>query len=150
MKQDSLPAAKGTFSFPSTPPVELISIDLIDLNGGAELSLLLTDDLGNTAQYDLPDMWTRDIQDCGFTCDGYALFNLQALGPQAGEVGATGIAAAPIFTGAYDALSVASLEITFMGSSPSAAVDNLSFIPEPNTALLLSLGLGMMGIRRRR
>jgi hypothetical protein len=95
-------------------------------------------------------MWTNDIEDCGFACDGYATFDLQSLIAQAGEAGAGGIAPPPVVTGPYDELNVTSLELRFNGGSPSAAVDNLSFIPEPSTALLVGLGLvGMARLRQR-
>jgi hypothetical protein len=145
------PSGEGNLLFSFEPiGVEVQSILLIDLNGGAEVDVTLTDVGGNTLIYNVPEQWTLDINDCGFTCDGYKLFDLQTLGAQSPETGATNSTPAPTVTGAYDMFHVVSMNLRFHGSSPSAAVDNLSFVPEPSTALLVGLGLAAMAGARRR
>ncbi|MBW2286299.1 MAG: PEP-CTERM sorting domain-containing protein [Deltaproteobacteria bacterium] len=143
----------GNLLFTFDSAVEVQNITLIDLNGGAELMLVLTDVLGNTLSYGVPEMWTNDVEFCGFACDGYAVFDLQTLGAQAGEDGGSSITPAPIInniSGVYDKFSIESLEITLDGSTPSAGFDNLTYVPEPGTGVLLGLGLVGLAARRRR
>lgn len=145
------PSNEGHLLFSFDPlGVEVQSILLVDLNGGAEVDIILTDVLGNTLEYFVPEMWTKDIADCGFTCAGFKVFDLQTLAAQVGEEPSNSTTPAPTVTGAYDKFSVLSMELRFHGTSPSAAVDNLSFVPEPSTALLLGLGLAAMAGTRRR
>ena len=144
------PTGEGNLLFSFDNPVEVQTIDLVDLNGGAEVDITLTDVLGNTLVYEVPEMWTEDIADCGFTCDGFKTFDLQTLAAQAGETVLNAIAPAPVVTGPYDDSSVVSIAFRFHGSSPSAAIDNLSFVPEPGTGLLLALGVAVAAGSRRR
>jgi len=146
---DFSPTGEGHALFTFDSAIELQTITLIDLNGGAEVDVLLTDLLGNTLEYEVPEMWTNDIDDCGFTCDGFAILDLQELGAQAGEPGAGGVTPAPTVIGAYDDTQVVTMELRFHGANPSAAIDDITFVPEPGTAVLVGLGLAAVGARRR-
>jgi len=127
----------------------VLAITLIDINGGASVDITLTDNDGDTLEYFVPEMWTFDVNVCG-SCDGYAEIDLTTLIAQSGEAGTTAVTLAPTMTGDFDGLSVETLELRFHGSSPSAAVDTLEYIPEPGTALLFGLGLvGLAAARRR-
>ena len=50
----------------------------------------------------------------------------------------------------FDAADVRSLNVAYTGSSSSGAIDNVTFVPEPTTAVLVGLGLLGLGIARRR
>jgi hypothetical protein len=144
------PTGEGHINIGFDSSIELVSLNLIDVNGGVNIDLLLTDSGGNTKLYEVPQMWTLDVSVCG-VCDGYKTIDLQTLLAQVPEAGATGLdVPVPTITGAFDLTAVDSLLIRFHGLSPSAAVDDLVFVPEPSTALLIGLGLVGFGVTRRR
>jgi hypothetical protein len=144
------PTGEGNLLFTFDTAIEVQSILLIDLNGGALVDIMLTDTGGNTLEYFIPEMWTKDVDDCSFACDGFKLFDLQTLAAQIGETVTNSTTPAPTVTGAYDKFSVMTMSLRFHGGSPSAAVDDLSFIPEPSTGLLVGLGLAALAGKRRR
>lgn len=132
------------------------SIDLIDIDRSVEVRLTLQDSRGGTRVYDVPSSWTRDINAAGPA--GYDTLFLNTLLPQLGEGGST--VAAPTDAGGYDPTDVVRLKVCFIGSSPSAGLDDLVFddphfvdgvvVPEPATALLVAAGLTLLGPRRCR
>ena len=136
----------GMFGFTFSTPSTLQSVDLIDINGGGQMTTVtLTDTALNTRTYDVPDEWTGDI-DQGDV--GIGTLDLTTLLSQAG-VGPGNPLATVSEDAGFDASLVQSLEINFMGS---AGLDNLSFVPEPSTALMLAMGLiglAANGSRRR-
>lgn len=133
----------GIFYFDFSTSVLLSSIELIDINGMGMLDVILRDSAGETRTYAVPDQWTGDITQPGQV--GFQVLDLTTLADQLG-VGPGGLATASQ-TALFDPSDVVQLEVSFGGS---AAVDNLVFVPEPTTALLLGLGLGVMGWRSRR
>lgn len=146
------PSGMGSIIFDFNSAVELISIDLIDINGGILADVFLTDGNGNTRFYDVPSQWTHDISAAPGT-DGYNTLDLQTLLPQAPEAGIpllTNEVPSPIEDPGFDPFNVVQLEIQYSGS---AALDNLVFednpIPEPMSLTLLGLG-GLVVVRRRR
>ncbi len=138
------PIGFGTFLFDFAAPVELLSIDLIDINGGSLVDLVLTDGASNTRTYNVPHKWTHDVV---FAPLGWDTLDLTDLNPQLGEGGSV---ATGFDTGPFDPQDVGSLSITFSGSSPSGGIDNLIYVPEPCTILLLTGGVLCMPRRRTR
>lgn len=133
----------GQFFFDFSSPVYMASIELIDINGGGMLSVILRDSANETRTYQVPNKWTGDITVPGEP--GFQVLDLTILADQLG-VGPGGYATASQSLG-FDSNDVVQMELNFSGS---AAVDNLVFVPEPTTGLLVALGLGAMGWRRRR
>jgi hypothetical protein len=130
---DFNPLGHGTVVFDFVDPVELLSIDLIDIDGGAMLDLTLTDGSGRTRTYHVPERWTHDISVTPFA-DGFGTLDLTTLTDQVGEAGGTATA---IQMAGFDPTDVSLLEIRFSSNSPSAAIDNLVFIPGPPTLLVM-------------
>ena len=137
----------GSIIFDFATEVELQSINLIDIDGGVELDLILTDDAGLTRSFDVESNFTFQGNTSG--ADGFSTLDLTVLGEQDGEPLATGVATGTEDAG-FDQASVVRFEVLFDGSSPSAAIDGLVYvIPEPSTAALLGL-TGLAALRRRR
>lgn len=132
----------GMFFLDFSSPVSMTSIDLIDINGGGSLSLILRDSAANTRTYTVPDEWTGDIMN-GY--QGWDTLDLTSLLPQVG-VGAGNPSTSVNEVGAFDSFDVVQVQISFSGS---AGIDNISFVPEPSTALLVGLGLSVLGLRRK-
>ena len=123
----------GSIIFDFATEVTLQSIDLIDIDGGVELELVLTDDAGLTRTFDVRSDFTFDINDSDTPdeANGFSTLDLTTLVEQDGEPAATGVA-----TGTeeddFDQASVVRFEVLFDGTSPSGAIDNLVYvIPEP-------------------
>ncbi len=130
-----------TFDFsPAGFAVGVESIDVIDLDVG-DVTMTLTDGMGRTRMVTIPSAYTGDITE-----------------------GAPGVATIDFTGGAQESPNIAGLftevfvEAGFNGSDvvsllidapQSGAFDNLSFVPEPTTGLLLLLGCAA-AIRRRR
>ncbi|MEM8679883.1 MAG: hypothetical protein AAGF97_11065 [Planctomycetota bacterium] len=128
----------GTIDFGFTTAVMMTSIDLADINGNSATDVLLTDDMGLTRTYSVPNEWTGDL--------AFATLDLTTLMPQSGP-GPGGDATAMEDAG-FNASSVISMSIAFSGSG---GVNNIIFIPEPSTPWLGLLGsLGLAGLIRKR
>jgi len=130
----------GTIVFDFLFPVELLSLDLIDINGNGPVDVILQDGAGATRTYDVPMHWTFDIFAQGR--DGYDTLDLTSLDPQTGEGGGIATASQDAL---FDSLDVVRLTVIHSGS---AGIDNLVFIPAPSAMILLVAGL--LTPRRRR
>lgn len=124
--------------------VRLQTLDLIDINGGGMLTVVLVDSLLRERTYSVPDDWTGDI----FQGEvGIGTLDLTTLANQMG-VGPTNPIATASEDFGFNADDVRTLSVTFTGS---AGLDNVTFVPEPSTGLLLGLGLlGLAANRLRR
>jgi len=130
----------GMMVFDFLFPVELLSLDLIDINGNGSADVILQDSAGATRTYDVPMHWTLDIFVSGR--DGYDTLDLTTLDPQLGEGGGTATASQDAL---FDSLDVVKLTLIQSGS---AGLDNLVLIPAPSALILLAGGL--LAPRRRR
>jgi hypothetical protein len=134
-------AQAGQIVFGFTGALALDSIDLVDINGNAALTVTLEDTLGLTRIYAVPSKWTKDISVDG--PDGFDTLLLSTLADQDGE-GSSGPATASQDAG-FNQNQVVSLTIDFTGS---AGIDNLVIVPAPGVAVI---GLaGLAAVRRRR
>ena len=135
-------AGGGSMRWTFLSPVEMLSLDLIDINGGGQqVDVILTDGLGRTRTYDVPSLWTNDIDSEGPL--GYDTLDLTTLAGQLGEGGSTATA---FEDAGFDITDVTTMDISFAGSG---GLDNVRFIPTPGTTALLAMG-GIAAIRRRR
>ena len=114
-------------------PFEMLSIDIVDANGGFDADIIMTDSDGSTRTYFVPADYSNEPP----TPDGYETVDLQTLGTQTGEGGGT----IPVPTdggpGTFDVTDVVKLEVDF---AASGGIDNLTFIPEPGGMTLFGLG----------
>ena len=162
----------GTILFSFFNPVELESIDLIDLNGGAAATLTLTDSSGGVRIFDVPEQFTFDLEEfLSFSEQNGTFIDDDALGDgDPSNDGAEGFATLlfdelalnsgervspatinPNSDADFDLTRVASLSVFFHGNNSSAALDNLvivSVVPEPTSILLISFA--SLGVLRRR
>ena len=130
----------GTLTF-TFDPIELLSVDLIDMNGNGPGTVTLFDTSLLTRTFSIPLMWTLDIFVDG--PDGFQKLDLTSLLPQPGEGGMTATA---VEDAGFDPLSVDKLEVFFTGS---AGLDNIA-APEPGSFALLGLSLlGLAAFRRK-
>jgi hypothetical protein len=83
---DYHPLGYGTIVFEFLGPVELMSIDLIDIDCGVIVDLTLTDVSDRTRTYHVPQKWTYDISKAPHRM-GYATLHLDTLEAQRGERG---------------------------------------------------------------
>ena len=130
----------GTLIFDFLDPVEMLSIDLIDVDNHGAVTLTLLDADGNIRTYEVPSFWTFDIFADGM--GGYDTLDLTSLADQVGEAGGIATAIQDPF---FDPLDVVRLTIVHQGSG---GVDNLAFVPAPSALLVVLAGL--VGFRRRR
>jgi hypothetical protein len=120
------------------PNVHLMSIDLIDIDRGVHMELILTDSAGRQRTYAVPTEWTTDITDAPI---GYQTLSLETLMPQPAAPNAAGDDAMAIQEPGFNAFSVRRLEVRILGSSPSGGIDNIVFaVPEPSAGALALLG----------
>jgi len=133
----------GVINFAFASAVELVSIDLIDFNGGTASTFTLTDEGGNTRTFSLPDDWTGEAGVNGAPGFGTLDFDTN------NQVGFDGNIATFIDAGAFDLTGVVSVGFDLGGSG---AIDNLRavVVPLPLPAGLAAAGLGLIaGVRRR-
>lgn len=130
----------GTIVFDFTSPIQLLSVDLVDVNGNGPVDLLLIDGAGLQRTYHVPKHWTFDPT---VSPNGYDTLDFTSLLPQTGEGGGTATAAEDA---GFNPFNVVRLEVDFSGSG---GMDNLVFVPAPNAALLIVAG-GLFAARRRR
>ena len=135
-------AGNGTITFDFLAPVQMPSIDLVDIDSSVMITVTLTDGEGDTRTYDVPNGWTFDIQ-ANPASDGFATLDLTSLAPQAGE---TAVLATATEDASFDLAGVVSMEVASTGSF---AVDNVKFVPTPAAAALLTAA-GLLSFRRRR
>ena len=136
----------GLIRFIFSVPVTALSVELIDINGNGPADVILIDGAGLTRTYTAPEDWTGDVEAAGGLPIGIDLLDLTITTPQAG-VGPGGPATAVTLPG-FDPDDVVQIDVVFDGS---AALDNLTFIPEPGSFGLVALGLaGLAALRPRR
>ncbi|MEO0482961.1 MAG: PEP-CTERM sorting domain-containing protein [Planctomycetota bacterium] len=138
---DDATTNNGRYEIDFTENVEILSIDLLDINGGNDVDIILTDGMGLTRTFEIPMDWTGDPTN---NPPGWATLDLTNLAAQAG--GGPGGLSNAFEDAGFDVLDVAAMEIRFQGSG---GWNNLKFIPAPGTAALLGLG-GLAAMRRRR
>jgi hypothetical protein len=145
-------ADRGSIVFDFLVPlVKPTSIDLVDIDNNVEVVVVMTDNLGRERTYLVPENWTTDVN-LNPAGQGYRTLDLQTLLAQSAEPLAGGGPATASQDAGYNGGHVVRLEVEFVGSSPSGALDNLIFevIPEPSSAMLGLAGIGCaMAIRRR-
>lgn len=145
---DSTDSGTWTFDFASglrpSPVVELLDITLIDIDGSASMSIVLTDLSNNTRTYTVPSNWTNDVDN---SPDGYDTLDLTSLVAQLGEGGAS---TSVVEDAGFDATGVVRLDVSLRGSG---AIDNVRFqgdlFPTPGAMSLCGVA-GLMFARRRR
>ncbi len=130
----------GKIRFDFLFPVELLSLDLIDINGNGPVDVILQDRAGAMRTYNVAEHWTFDIFVQGR--GGYDTLDLTSLDPQTGEGGGLATVSQDAL---FDPLDVVMLSVIHSGS---AGIDNLVFIPAPSALILLAGGL--LAPRRRR
>jgi hypothetical protein len=110
----------GTLTFDFLAAVEMLSVDLIDIDEGAQeaSSVVLTDSGGNTRTFTIPAEWTEDLILNGPS--GWRTLDLQDTGPQAGFASV----ATSMDVGAFDIADVARMDVN-LGSS--GGVDDVTF-----------------------
>ena len=128
----------GVITFSFLNAVELVSIDLIDYNGGSASTFTLEDTSGNVRIFEIPNDWTGEP---GPGVDGFGTLFFD-MNNQAGFMGVA------TFTdmGAFDLSNVTAIVFDIGGSS---ALDNLVAVPAPGAGILLLGGFAAAGRRRR-
>lgn len=137
---------QGAILFSFHQPVELLSLDMVDFNGGAGATLTLTDASSLEREYIVPSKWTYDIAVSQHItgAKGWETLDLTTLADQVGEKNSKAIASEDA---GFDPLNVRSLEVRFDGDPASAGIDNLTFNVIPETpswaiwSLLAAVGL---------
>lgn len=134
----------NTLFFNFFQPVALHAIDLIDVDQNGPVTVTLTDGMGRSRIYHVAANWTYEVNDNNLPMGGkgFDTLDLTSLADQVGEGG--GVATATQDNG-FDANDVLHLTVAMDGSG---AIDNLVFVPEPASALLLVAGALLL--RRRR
>jgi len=134
----------GTFVFDFIDPVEMLSVKLVDVDGGNEVLVTMVDVDGRTRLYSVPAGWSFDLSAEG--PNGYDTLDMTSLAPQMGEGGAASTA---LEDDGFDSSRVTSVFFEFSGSG---GLDDVSFrvIPTPGGAGLLAMAGGATLIRRRR
>jgi hypothetical protein len=136
------------FLVPNTHPM---SIDLVDVDDNVNLDVILTDQQGHHRTYAVPSNWTTDVAADGPS--GYQTLSLETLLNQTAALNATGGAAKATQDSGFNAFGVMRLEVQFMGTAISGAIDNLVFtsVPEPSTLVLGFLSIALiMGLAKTR
>ncbi len=141
---------RGSIRFDFVGTVLPESIDLVDVNGGVNMVVTLTDAFGLTRTYNVPQKWTTDVTKAP---QGYQTLFLTTLNPQPSEANAIGGDATAIEDPGFLINQVVTMDVAIGGSSPSGGIDNLVFtqtdlIPEPASFAMLGVG-GLLMIRRK-
>ncbi len=133
----------GTIAFQFLFAVELLSLDLIDIDGHGAVDVILEDGNGNFRTFNVGASWTHDIYSQGPI--GWDTLDLTSLESQLGEGGGTATAWQDVL---FDSSDVMWLTVELSGS---AAIDNLVYnIPAPPVLFALVGGLLVPARRRRR
>ncbi len=138
-EKDSADAGSIVFDF-LISNVTVLSIDLIDLNGGNSTIVSLTDSSGDQRIWTLAADFTGNAM--------YDTLDLTNLAVQVGNGGGT--ATVTTNDAGFDASDVVTLEVAFLGNPVSGALDNVLFVPEPAAIALLAGLAGLAGLARRR
>lgn len=140
------PSSNNFLYFNFLANVRVESIDLVDIDQNGPANVTLTDSMGRTRTYAVPKGWTFEADDPNLPPggQGYDTLDLTTLANQTGEGGSTATATE---TAGFDPFSVVQLTVELDGSG---GVDNLVFVPEPASALLIALAAPLMLRRRRR
>lgn len=132
----------GSFVFDFATGLQPLTIDLVDIDENNAAFITLTDSLGRERMYDVPGGWTNDIDADGGV--GFWTLDLTTLADQEGEnAGSFAIASEDA---GFDGFDVVQLEVVLPGSG---AIDNLTLVPTPGSAVL-AIGAGLVAARRRR
>lgn len=134
-------ALDGVYEIDFLARAEALSIDLVDIDHGNLVEVILRDGAGLTRTYTVPAEWTG-APDRGFV--GVATLDLTTLADQFGP-GKGGPAKAWQQEG-FNAADLDSMRINFANSG---GWTNLTFVPTPGTTALLAMG-GLAAARRRR
>lgn len=140
------PDGINTLFFNFLAPVTLEAIDLVDVDQNGPVTVTMTDQQGRERGYFAPAGWTFDIatNNLPVGARGYETLDLTTLLDQLGEGGSTATASEDA---GFDSSSVIQLAVAMDGSG---AVDNLVFVPEPSSAMILVVGAVFASLRRRR
>ena len=140
-----------TLIFGFHDPVEMLSVDLVDIDCNRGALVTLMDRSGKEREYVVPRNWTKDISVNG--PDGYDTLDLTTLSNQPGE--GSGYSATASEDVGFDPINVLQVKVRIIGSG---GMDNLVFepegyIPEPATLLVLVVSglmvIGSRALRRR-
>lgn len=140
-------AAGGWIQFDFLQVFEMETLLVIDVNGGGAMDILMTDSGGDTRKIEVPQFWTGEIgQPPATPAPGLGTIDLfNAVGQLSPNPNHPALWTTVTDTGPFDIADVVSLRVDFDGSG---AIDDLKFIPEPATILLM--GVGLVGLLRRR
>jgi hypothetical protein len=131
--------------------VHPISIDLVDIDNGVEVDVVLTDHQARSRTYTAPSNWTTQVTDAP---KGWHTLSLETLLNQPAEPNATGGDATVVQDAGFNDQDVARLEVKFFGVTPSGAIDNLRFsavvIPEPGSLVLSGVAIAACFVSRSR
>ncbi len=122
-------------------PVSLTSIDVIDIDDNNLMNFTLTDTGGLTRTVGVPSGYTGDVR---FGEPGIATIDFTG-GPQESP-NIAGLMTSIAMEAGFNINNVASLDVSFIGSG---ALDNLVYVPEPATGLLLCMAVAVVARRRR-
>lgn len=135
----------GLFTFDFVSPVSLTSMDLVDIDDGVTVDVMLTDTALNTRSYHVPSNWTYQINTDG--PNGYDTLDLTTLLGQLGEGGAI---AGPPTLGAFDVSNIQQMTVAFTGSGALDNIVGTATVPAPGALLLGAVGSSAVGLLRRR
>jgi len=100
-------SASGQITFDFLSAVELLSVELVDIDGGNGMTITLLDGGGLSRVYSVPASWTNDVTS---SPTGHQVLDLSTLLSQLGEGGATATAAEDA---GFDPFGVVELEFRF-------------------------------------
>jgi PEP-CTERM motif len=135
----------GTLNFDFSPAnfaVGLNSIDVIDVDNGNSMMFTLTDSAGRIRTVDVPFNFTGDMSDGD---PGSATIDFAAGTQESPNV--SGLFTLVLTEAGFNLGDIASLTVDIRGSG---ALDNLSYVPEPTTGLLVAMAAFGLVRRKRR